>query len=153
MPTLLGSGSSAYMVRTKNFFRNWSVPAEYRAEYTRIFQGWATFVEKASPQIRDDLKRGQQTNGSYLTHLEPLLEKLGNKFSDSSEQATKAAAAMGSPNCVCDGSICKAIVSHCGGGSDSMRIGCNCAPTDLDHCPRAVGHEKQTQERHNAKAD
>ena len=97
MPTLLGSGSSAYMVRTKNFFRNWSVPAEYRAEYTRIFQGWATFVEKASPQIRDDLKRGQQTNGSYLTHLEPLLDKLGNKFSDNSEQATKAAAARGSP--------------------------------------------------------
>ena len=74
-----------------------------------------------------------------------------------SHRRIKAAlAAMGSPTCVCNGQVCKSIrpeeLVPCG-GYDAVRIGCNCAPTDLDHCPGAVGHENQVQERHDAAND
>jgi len=72
LPTLLGSGSAAYMARTTNFFRNWSVPAEHRAEYSRIFTQWAQFVDSAPANVREELK-----SRCYLQHLEPLLDQLG----------------------------------------------------------------------------
>ena len=68
LPCLLKQGPRAYIARTENFFRNWSVPEEHRPRLREVFSRWAIEVHAQHPTVRADLE-----TGSYLRTLEPLL--------------------------------------------------------------------------------
>ena len=136
------------------------VYAELKQGYTDEWfchQCAKTVQKRKTGRAKTVQKRRRGRSMTAVENRRVYRQRRNDKRTALSHRRTKAAlAAMGSPTCVCNGQVCKSIrpeeLVPCG-GYDAVRIGCNCAPTDLDHCPGAVGHENQVQERNDAATD